>query len=131
MSKTPVNINDKALDDNTPVKIDDSIKTYDDLKNAHAFLDDGVITLKLNLSYKLDHINKIIADSNNANASYRIKLSDNNKALILNKKCLQILNDNGIKLNKVYISYNKNTLLFNTISKILSDNNDIFTLRDN
>ena len=129
--KKPVNINDKTLNDNTPVKIDDSIKTYDDLKNAHAFLDDGVITLKLNLSDKLDHINKIIADSNNANASYRIKLSDNNKALILNKKCLQILNDNGIKLNKVYISYNKNTLLFNTISKILSDNKDVFTLRDN
>lgn len=132
MSKnTPVDINDKTLNDNTPVKIDDSIKTLDELKNAKAFLGDGVITLKLNLSDKLDNINKIIADSSNANASYKIKLSDNNKALILNKKCLQILNDNGIKLNKVYISYNKNTLLFNTIAKILNDNKDVFTLRDN
>ena len=130
MSKTPVDINDKTLD-NTPVKIDDDIKTYDELKNANAFLEDGVITLKLNLSDKLDNINKIIADSNSANASYRIKLSDNNKALILNKKCLQVLNDNGIKLNKVYISYNKNTLLFNTIAKIFNDNKDVFTLRDN
>lgn len=86
---------------------------------------------ELKLNDKIDNINKIISDSNNANASYKIKLSDNNKALILNKKCLQVLNDNGIKLNKVYISYNKNTLLYNTISKILSDNKDIFTLRDN
>ena len=123
--------NNKTIDDNTPVKIDDNIKTIDELKNAKAYLGDGVITLKLNLSDKLDNINKIIEDSNSTNASYRIKLSDNNKALILNKKCLQVLNDNGIKLNKVYISYNKNTLLYNTIAKIFNDNKDVFTLRDN
>jgi len=85
----------------------------------------------LKLNDKIENINKVIENSNTNNASYRIKLSDNNKALILNKKCLQVLNDNGIKLNKVYISYNKNTLLFNTIAKILSDNKDVFTLRDN
>ena len=112
-----------------PLKIDKNIDTMDKLMHAKVHLTEDGIMLKLN--DKIDDINKIINDSNNANASYRIKLSDNNKALILNKKCLQILNDNGIKLNKVYISYNKNTLLFNTISKILSDNKDIFTLRDN
>lgn len=81
---------------------------------------------KLKLSEKLEKINTIIENSKNGKNTYKKVITEKNKVIILRKNTLKTLNDNGIKLEKVYISYNSTPLLYNTIENILKDNNTIF-----
>lgn len=81
----------------------------------------------LKLAQKLNEINALIEKAKTAQNTYKIKITENNKALVLNKNTLKTLNENGIKLEKVYISYNKNKALYNAIENILRENSDIFT----
>ena len=80
----------------------------------------------LKLSEKLENINAIIEKAKNAKNTYKIKITENNKSLVINKSTLKVLNENGVKLNTTYISYRKTPLLFNTLEKVLTENSDIF-----
>ena len=80
---------------------------------------------------KVENINKLIEDSKKTSgARYRIKLTENNKTLILNKKSLQVMANHGINLDKNYISYKKDAKLYNTIYKIVTVNDDYFMLQE-
>ena len=81
---------------------------------------------KLNLSEKLDKINSIIKNSENGKNNYKRIVTEKNKVLILRKNTIKTLNNNGIELNKTYISYNSTPLLYNTIEKVLTENKNIF-----
>ena len=83
------------------------------------------------LDDKVENINKLIEDSKKTSgARYRIKLTENNKTLILNKKSLQVMANHGINLDKNYISYKKDAKLYNTIYKIVTVNDDYFMLQE-
>lgn len=83
----------------------------------------------LKLSEKLENINKIIENEKTAKNTYKVIISEKNKALILNKSTLEKLNSEGVELEKVYISYNKSPELYNAIHNILVENKDIFRAR--
>ena len=81
---------------------------------------------KLNLSEKIENINAIIKNSENGKNTYKKIITEKNKVLILRKNTIKTLNNNGIELNKTYISYNSTPLLYNTIEKVLTENKNIF-----
>lgn len=81
----------------------------------------------LKLVEKLEKINEKIEKAQNVKNSYRINITEKNKAIILSKNAQNVLNDNGINLQKVYISYNATPELYNTIEQVLKDNSDVFT----
>lgn len=85
---------------------------------------------ELKLSSALEDINNTIASANTAGAWYKVKYTDTNKALILSKKALEVLQGAGVNLEKVYISYNKHPQVFTAIENILVDNPDIFAARE-
>ena len=84
----------------------------------------------LKLSSTLEDINKTMASANTAGVWYKVKYTDTNKALVLSKKALEVLQGAGVNLEMVYISYNKYPQVFNTIENILVENSDIFTARE-
>lgn len=83
----------------------------------------------LKLFSTLEDINNTIASASTAGAWYRVKYTDTNKALVLSKKALEVLQGAGVNLEKVYISYNKYPQVYTAIENILTENSDIFTAR--
>lgn len=83
---------------------------------------------KIKLTEKLEKINAIIENSKNGKNTYRKVITEKNKVIIISKGTLKTLNNNGVKLEKTYISYNSTPLLYNTMEKILTENKEVFQL---
>ena len=83
----------------------------------------------LKLNEKLEKINTALKTVNNSKNWYKIELTEKNKILKISKNTLSTLQENGIELEKTYLSYNNSPVAYNAILEVLKNNTDIFTLR--
>lgn len=84
----------------------------------------------LKLNEKLEKINEKIEKTKNNKNWYREEITEKNKTLKLSKNALSTLQQNGIKLEKTYISYNNEMSVYNIILELLELNDDIFYKRN-
>lgn len=82
--------------------------------------------LKLKLNEKIEKINEEIEKTKNNKNWYVEEITEKNKKLKMGKNTLSTLQENGIKLEKTYISYNDEMGVYNIILEILKLNDDIF-----
>lgn len=80
----------------------------------------------LKLNEKLEKINEKLENEKNNKNWYKEEISEKNKVLKLSKNALNTLQQNGVKLEKTYISYNTSKNVYNVILDILKLNSDIF-----
>ena len=80
----------------------------------------------LKLNEKLEKINSELEKVKNNKNWYKEEITEKNKVLKLSKNTLKTLQENGVKLEKTYISYNTSKGVYNVILDILKLNSDIF-----
>ena len=83
-------------------------------------------TLKLNTS--IEEINKISANTKYSKAWYKEEITEKNKTLKFSKNALEILQNEGINIDKTYISHNREQALY-TVIKFIFDNSECFSKR--
>lgn len=80
----------------------------------------------LKLNEKLEKINLELEKTKNNRNWYKEEITENNKTLKLSKNTLKTLQENGVKLEKTYISYKNENGVYNIILELLKLNDDIF-----
>lgn len=77
----------------------------------------------------LKSLNEKIEKEKTVKNWYKSTITEKNKTLILAKSTLEILQKNGVKLEKTYISYNNSPNTYNAIMEILQKNPNHFIAR--
>ena len=83
-----------------------------------------------NIILKITEKEKQAIETETNKSNYRVKhsITEKNETLQFNKKAIEFLQENGVKLDKMYFSKKANTTLYNTLHTIVKNNSDIFTL---
>lgn len=98
-----------------------------------SIFNNGAIKVKImnnNIILKITEKEKETVEKESNKNNYRVKhsITEKNETLQFNKNAIKFLQENGVKLEKVYYSKNANTTLYNTLYTIVKNNSDIFTL---